>query len=267
MSRLDKLYIGTNTKMFKSIKQTDNYLKELEELTADIPKKEIEIFVLPSFTSLINAKKIVGSSIKIGAQNMCWENEGQFTGEVSPVMLNELNLDIVMSGHSERRSIFLESDEIQGLKVYSSIKNGFISLLCIGETEEEKNYHVADERIRIQLKKALNKIDLGMADKLWIAYEPVWAIGVNGKPAKPEYINSRHTSIKKCLIDIFGDKVGSEIPVLYGGSVNRKNSTEIIAIDNVDGLFIGRSAWNAKEFNLIIRDTLEIFSKRKIARS
>ncbi len=264
MARLDKLYMGTNTKMYKTIQETRNFLLRLYELTKDLSRDEIELFVIPSYTALSAARNTVGSrQIKLGAQNMCWEDQGQFTGEISPLMLKEIGLDMVMIGHSERRHIFGESDEEENLKVTAALRHGFTALLCIGETQEQKDNGISDETLRTQLKCGLKGITPGMALKLWVAYEPVWAIGVNGKPASAEYADEKHTVIKTCLKELFGEEAGRDIPVLYGGSVNNGNAAELIQKNNIDGLFTGRSAWDADNFNSIIRSVLPLFRKRK----
>lgn len=264
MTRLNKLYIGTNTKMYKTTKDTEEFLSELYKLTADIDRNDIGLFVIPSFTALYKARKMVSKEqIMLGAQNMCWEEQGQYTGEISPTMLQEICIDMVMIGHSERRNIFGEQDFEENKKVLCAIDHGFTALLCIGETNEQKENGISDEILMIQLKCGLKNITKDMATKLWIAYEPVWAIGVNGKPASAQYANEKHAVIKKCLKELFGDAVGSEIPVLYGGSVNNKNASELIKKKNIDGLFIGRSAWNAKNFNEIIRMVMPLFKERK----
>lgn len=250
---MKKLYFGTNLKMYKNIRETVSYLKELENYTQDISRDEIELFVIPSFTSLESASLCnCRNLIKLGAQNMCWEEEGQFTGEISPKMLKELNLDLIMVGHSERRNIFGETDKMINWKVKSALNHGFITLLCIGETLEEKNYNISDEILRTQLKIGLQDISKDQLSRVWIAYEPVWAIGVNGLPASSDYAEEKHKVIKECLRELFGDK-GKGIPVLYGGSVNHTNSVDLIMQPSVDGLFVGRSAWDALAFNNLIR--------------
>lgn len=256
---MKKLYFGTNLKMYKNVQETTSYLKELQTLTKDISKDEIELFVIPSYTSLSSAAYCVDRSlIKLGAQNMCWEEEGQYTGEISPKMLMELNLDLVMLGHSERRHIFGETDETLNKKVKCALKHDFIALLCIGETIEDKNYGISDEILRTQLKKGLFGIPEDKLTKVWIAYEPVWAIGINGLPATAEYAEEKHKVIRECLTELFG-KAGVNIPVLYGGSVNPSNAVELIIRPSIDGLFIGRSAWNAAAFNELIRNTKKIY--------
>lgn len=263
MARLDKLYLGTNTKMYKTISDTVSFLTELRELTADIDREQLELFVIPSFTSLEAAKRTVtGKEIKLGAQNMCWEEEGQFTGEISPLMLKELGIDIIEIGHSERRHVLGETDEEEKKKVAAAVSHGFTPLLCIGETLEQKNYGISDEILSMQLKIGLSMVTKEQASKLWIAYEPVWAIGVNGIPADEGYADEKHAVIKNTLVTLFGEEVGRDIPVLYGGSVNNANAELLIRKPNIDGLFIGRSAWNADNFNRIIRSVMPLFFQK-----
>lgn len=263
MARLDKLYMGTNTKMYKTISETLDFLKNLDRLTSDIDRKKLELFVMPSFTTLQSAAECVSQDkISIGAQNMGWEDKGQFTGEISPLMLKEVGVRIVQAGHSERRHIFGETDYDENRKVTAALKHGFIPLLCIGETDSQKNIGISDEVLRIQIKAGFYGVSPAQAKNLWVAYEPVWAIGVNGKPAAKEYANEKHGVIKRTLIEMFGKDVGGDIPVLYGGSVNIENAGELIRMPNIDGLFIGRSAWDAENFNKIIRQVIPLFFSR-----
>ncbi|MGO5051640.1 triose-phosphate isomerase [Lachnospiraceae bacterium LCP25S3_G4] len=254
-----KLYFGTNLKMYKTIKETVQYLQALEELTKDVDRNEIELFVIPSYTTLRDAVTVINrKNIKLGAQNMCWEDEGQYTGEISPIMLKELELDLVMIGHSERRHVFRETDIEENKKVKAALNHGFTTLLCIGETAEEKHFGISIEILRTQLKTGLHQITPEQTSHLWIAYEPVWSIGVNGTPASSEYAEAMHQEIKKCLIELFGD-FAHNIPVLYGGSVNPQNANELIVQPSIDGLFTGRSAWQADAFNQLIRDAKDAY--------
>lgn len=259
MEETKKLYFGTNTKMYKTIADTTKFIKELVEVTHDISPEHARLFVIPSFTALADAqKKLNNSDIMLGAQNMCWEDEGEYTGEISPVMLKEIGIDIVEIGHSERRHVFGETDYQVKMKVEATIKHGMTALLCIGETKEQKDYDIQDEILSVQLKIALSSIKSTDAEKLlWIAYEPVWAIGVNGTPISKSYAAERHKHIRSVLIDILGEKTGRSIPVLYGGSVNMDNASILMSDPNIDGLFVGRSAWDAGNFNKILRHVLE----------
>lgn len=257
-----KLYFGTNLKMYKTINDTKEYLQKLVENTKDISRNEIELFVIPSYTSLSTATTCVDRSyVKLGAQNMCWEDEGQFTGEISPVMLKELGLDLVMIGHSERRHVFGESDATENLKVKSSLSHGFTTLLCIGETGEEKDFGISAEVLRTQLKVGFHGVAADQASKIWVAYEPVWSIGVNGTPASADYAEEMHKVIKGCLAEIFGD-ASKDIPVLYGGSVNPGNANDLIVQPSIDGLFTGRSAWQADAFDKLIRDAKATYENK-----
>ena len=251
---MKKLYFGSNLKMYKTIKETVDYLKSLVEHTKDISRDEIELFIIPSYTTLESATKNIDRNyVMLGAQNMCWEDEGQFTGEISPVMLKELGLDLVMIGHSERRHVFGETDVEENKKVKAALNYGFTTLLCIGETAEEKNFGISAEVLRTQLKVGFHDVPVSQVPKIWVAYEPVWSIGVNGTPASADYAEAMHKEIKKCLVEIFGE-AGKKIPVLYGGSVNPGNANKLIVQPSIDGLFTGRAAWQADKFDKLIRD-------------
>ena len=281
-----KIYFGTNTKMYKTIKDTVEFVSQLQELTKDISREDMQLFVIPSYTTLRDANEAKDEDLlMVGAQNMGWEEQGQFTGEISPLMLQEVGTDIVMIGHSERRHVLGETDEEENKKVLCALNHNFTTLLCVGETGEQKDYGISEEVIRIQLKKGLygvtekqkgkfcmqeNKFQNTateqqnrtagtekQTEKLWIAYEPVWAIGVNGKPATKEYAEQIHIVIRETLVELFGEEAGNEIPVLYGGSVNPENAVGLSKMEHIDGLFIGRSAWQADNFNKIIRDVLK----------
>lgn len=250
---MKKLYFGSNLKMYKNIEDTVKYLQELTGLTADLSREEIELFIIPSYTTLDRAAASVDRSlVKLGAQNMCWEEQGQFTGEISPLMLKEMGLDLVMIGHSERRHVFRETDEEENRKVKCGLEHGFTTLLCIGETAEEKKYDLGPEVLRTQLKIGFDQADPSYIGKIWVAYEPVWSIGVGGTPASAAYAQRMHDEIKRCLRELFGE-AADEIPVLYGGSVNPGNAEELIVQPAIDGLFVGRSAWQADKFNELIR--------------
>lgn len=243
--------------MYKNVEDTVSYLKALSEKTRDISRDDIELFIIPSFTTLDAASKAIDQkSIRLGAQNMCWEDQGQFTGEISAPMLEELGIRLVMIGHSERRHVFGETDIEENKKVLQSLKHGFTTLLCVGETGEEKEYGISAEVLRKQLIVGFHGVDPSMAGNIWVAYEPVWAIGTSGVPASAEYAEAMHKVIKNCLHDIFSDKA-SEIPVLYGGSVNPGNASQMIVQEHIDGLFTGRAAWQADKFDALIRQAMD----------
>lgn len=264
MIKQKKLYLGTNTKMYKTIEMTMSFLSSLRDLTADISRDELELFVIPSFTTLYCARQCVTpEQIHLGAQNMGWEDEGQFSGEISPLMLREVGTEIVMIGHSERRHALLETDEMENKKVKCALRHGLTPLLCIGETGEEKNHGLSDEVLRTQLKIGLEGVSHDEAKSLWVAYEPVWAIGVGGVPASKEYAEEKHGVIRECLRELLGKEAADSVPLLYGGSVNPRNAVELMPMENIDGLFIGRSAWDAENFNRIIRSVLPLWRAKE----
>lgn len=257
-----KLFFGSNLKMYKNIHETIDYMRSLSEKTKDISRSDIHLFIIPSFTSLDRASQLIDqNSIQIGAQNMCWEDKGQFTGEISPLMLEEIGIKLVMIGHSERRHIFRETDTEENRKVLCALQNNMTALLCIGETGEQKENGISAEVLREQLKIGLHNTTPMQTDRIWVAYEPVWSIGVNGTPAKPEYAEEMHKVIHDALEEIFGD-AGKSIPVLYGGSVNHDNAQQLIVKPHIDGLFVGRAAWDAEKFDQLIRSSMEAYYRQ-----
>lgn len=207
----------------------------------------ISIVVLMTciFSSLDNAVTLVhaGGSVDIGQ----WPR--------LLLAVEELDLHLVMVGHSERRHVFGESNIEENKKMLAAMKHGFTGLLCIGETKEEKGYGIADEVLRTQIKVGLHGIAAEDLDKVWIAYEPVWAIGVNGIPAPVEYAQEKHHVIRETLRELYGE-AADVVPALYGGSVNLENATRLFVQPDIDGLYVGRVAWDAKRFAGLIADCL-----------
>ena len=252
-----KLYFGSNFKMYKNIQATEAYLQAITDATSSVDRRQIQFFFIPSFTSLESASNSsVRDKFMLGAQNMCWESEGQYTGEISPEMLKELGVDLVMIGHSERRHCFGETNEVENKKVLKALEYGFTTLLAVGETKEEKEFGVGIDTIRTQSKIGLHNVTPRQAaEKIWIAYEPVWSIGTNGTPAPVEYAQNIHHEIRKCLVELFGD-YGNNIPLLYGGSVNPENGTKLITQPDINGLFTTRTAFQVDSFAKLIQDAI-----------
>jgi L-erythrulose 1-phosphate isomerase len=252
-----KIWIGSNLKMYKNNQQTLDYLRQLQELTKDIQRKDLTCFILPSYTALADACRQTHKSFPlIGAQNMHWEEQGQFTGEISPKMLQEIGVDIIMVGHAERREIFGETDWMVNKRVLSSLEYGFQTLICVGETGADRSYGISADRLRQQLLIALHAVEGSRLEQLWVAYEPVWAIGEDGQVSEPGYANKMHIVLREALERRFPGN-GHKIPLLYGGSVNLFNTASLISQPDIDGLFIGRAAWDAQNFNAIIRTALQ----------
>lgn len=243
MSEAPQVWIGTSWKMNKTLAEARVFAEGLKVADATRDPR-IQRFVIPPFTAVREVKAMLAeTSVKVGAQNMHWADEGAWTGEVSPVMLKDCNLDIVELGHSERRAHFGETDETVGLKTEAAVRHGLIPLICIGETLEEREAGRAQEVLERQVRSALGRLPADQKGAtVLLAYEPVWAIGVNGIPATADYADLRHAEI----IAVAEEVMGRRIPCLYGGSVNPGNCEELIACPHVDGLFIGRSAWNVE---------------------
>lgn len=240
-----KYWIGTSWKMNKTLAEAQSFAAALSAADgAHDPR--IQRFVIPPFTAVRDVKQILADrSVKVGAQNMHWADKGAWTGEVSPVMLKDCNLDIVELGHSERREHFGETDETVGLKTEAAVRHGLIPLICIGETLSERESGRAHEVLETQVRGALGELDTTQKTaKILLAYEPVWAIGENGIPATSDYADARQAEI----IAIARDMLGHTVPCLYGGSVNPENCEELINCPHIDGLFIGRSAWNVEGY-------------------
>ena len=235
------VWVGTSWKMNKTLAEAMVFADGLADADATRDNR-VQRFVIPPFTATRQVKdRLAATSVKVGAQNMHWDDAGAWTGEISPVMLTDCNLDIVELGHSERREHFGETDLTVGLKTAAAVRHSLIPLICIGETLAEREAGQADIVLRRQVEGALALLEgADKAKPVLLAYEPVWAIGVNGIPASSDYADERHALIAEWA----KASLGVSVPVLYGGSVNPGNCDELIAKPHIDGLFIGRSAWD-----------------------
>lgn len=243
MTQKAPFWIGTSWKMNKTLAEALAFAHGLAK-QADDPR--IQRFVIPPFTAVRQVKEALRDTpVKVGAQNMHWADEGAWTGEVSPVMLADCGLDVVELGHSERRQHFGETDETVGRKVEAAVRHGLIPLICIGETLAEREAGRAQEVLETQVRAALAHLSGDQrAAQILLAYEPVWAIGEGGIPATVDYADARHAEIAAVVRSV----LGRSIPCLYGGSVNPGNCEELISSPHIDGLFIGRSAWQVEGY-------------------
>lgn len=217
-------------------------------------KENIDIVIAPPAIYLGQLKIGENDNIKLAAQNMHWEEKGAFTGEISAEMIKEAGAKYVIIGHSERRIYFGETDEAINKKISAAFKNNLVPILCVGETAEEKSAEKTQEVIKNQLTKALENISQGQieANKIIIAYEPVWAIGSGATPAFDEVL-SANLLIKKTIASLYGRSIAEKIPVLYGGSVNSLNAKKFVEKGGTSGLLVGGSSVKANEFGNIIR--------------
>jgi triosephosphate isomerase len=245
MTTSPSFWIGTSWKMNKTLAEALEFAAAVKAADEDRDSR-IQRFVIPPFTATREVKAaLAGTSVKVGAQNMHWADQGAWTGEISPLMLKDCNLDLVELGHSERREHFGETNETVGLKTEAAVRHGLIPLICIGETLADRDSGNAQQVLADEVRGALSKLSGDQKNaEILLAYEPVWAIGENGIPATADYASARHAEI----IDVAQSILGRRIPCLYGGSVNPGNCEELISSPHIDGLFIGRSAWNAEGY-------------------
>lgn len=213
----------------------------------------VEVVLAPPFTSLeVVRRSLRGSTVKLAAQNCHWETQGAYTGEVSPVMVRELGCDYVIVGHSERRHILHESDEMIARKLSPIVCHGMRAILCVGETLDQRQTGKTSAVIRRQLRIALKGLTKADIANIEIAYEPVWAIGT-GQNATPKQINHVHSRIRVWLMQWFGSSAGKHLRILYGGSVKPENVNSLVAIKEINGLLVGGASLKSETFLPIIR--------------
>lgn len=246
-----KKIIAGNWKMNNDLQQS---ISLIEELKSKLQNKTLncEVIICPPFTSLTEAKKLIeGSVIKLGAQNMYYEDSGAFTGEISAAMLKSVGCEYVILGHSERRTIFGERDEMINKKIRKAISEKLKPIFCVGETLEEREKDVTEKVIKKQIEKGLKDITPDEILDVIIAYEPVWAIGT-GKTATPEQAQEVHHFIRKLLANMYSKDFANLITIQYGGSVKPENARELLSQKDIDGALVGGACLKADSFIGII---------------
>ncbi|PID78291.1 MAG: triose-phosphate isomerase [Deltaproteobacteria bacterium] len=247
-----ELLIAGNWKMYKTPAEAVNEAKKLVSLIEKTDISGKKIMIAPSFTGLYPVgKELEKTSIFLGAQDMFYESEGAYTGEISPSMIKDCGCSYVIIGHSERRHLFNESDESINKKISSAISNGLIPILCIGETKSERKSNKTLNVLDKQVKNGLKGISVNGENDLVIAYEPVWAIGT-GDTASPEQVEEAHKNIRRIIEKIYNKSVADSIKILYGGSVKSSNAKKLLALENVDGALVGGASLKAEDFTGII---------------
>lgn len=215
--------------------------------------RAVEVALAPPFTALGAVRGVLrGSPIRLAGQNVHWENQGAFTGEISPPMLRELGCRFVIVGHSERRRVFGETDETIAKKLLASVGAGLRPILCIGETLSERNHRLTRRVLARQLRHGLKGLEKNAIENFEIAYEPVWAIGT-GRNATPDQVSQAHSWIRQTAIELFGKRRAQSTRILYGGSVRPENATDLVTASEVDGLLVGGASLKAADFLRIIR--------------
>lgn len=241
--------IAGNWKMNKTPSEAMDLINKLVPLVKDT---DIDVVVCPPFVCLPAAKEALeGTNIKLGAQNMHFEDSGAFTGEVSPVMLKALGVEYVIIGHSERRQYFGETDKLVNTKVVSALDHGLIPIICVGETLEQREQGITEELVRMQTKIALQGVSAEDAKKVVIAYEPVWAIGT-GKTSSAEDANEVIGAIRESLSSIYSQDVADAVRIQYGGSAKPNNIAELMSMPEIDGGLIGGASLTAEDFEKIV---------------
>jgi triosephosphate isomerase (TIM) len=244
-----KPIIAGNWKMHKTAKEAVELMNGLIDKVRDA---DCEVVVCPPFTSLTQVLSLAeNTNIKVGAQNMYFEESGAFTGEISPLMLKELGVEYVILGHSERRQNFKEEDSLINRKVIAAYKYDLKPILCVGETLEEREANKTFDIITSQLEKGLKDLDSEKASNLVVAYEPIWAIGT-GKTATSEDANNVIKFIREKVREMFGDKAADNIRIQYGGSVKPSTIKEQMAQSDIDGALVGGASLKADEFAAIV---------------
>ena len=235
--------------MHNTISESYEMLKELMPL---ISKKDREIIICPNYVSLSEISKFLpNSSIELGSQNMFYEDKGAYTGEVSPLFLKEIGVKYVILGHSERRQIFSESDELVNKKIKAALRHNINPILCVGETLDEKEKAITFKVIEKQVRYGLDGLSNKDLVKFVIAYEPIWAIGT-GKTATKEDANEVIGYIRELLGKIFNDETAAGIRILYGGSVKPDNIKELMEMSEIDGALVGGASLKPVDFAKII---------------
>jgi triosephosphate isomerase len=246
-----KPLIAGNFKMFKTVVETVSYVNDLRILIKDV--KGVDVAIAPPFTSLAAAVEAAkGSTIDLGAQNLYWEREGAFTGEISATMIREAGARYAIVGHSERRTLFGDTNETVNKKTHAALTAGLVPIVCIGETLDQRDRNETMAVLDRQIKESLDRVTGEQLSSMVLAYEPVWAIGT-GRNATPAQAGEAHFHIRQRLKQWFGLDASERCRVLYGGSVKPDNIAKLIAEPDVDGALVGGASLDPKSFFAIIQ--------------
>lgn len=247
-----KKILAANWKMNLTHIEAESYieafLKELGEVN------DVEIVIIPSFTSIPTLAQASGKApfIRLGAQNLHWAKNGAFTGEISATMLRALFVKYVVIGHSERRTLFGETDEMVQKKVHTALEAGLRPIMCVGETLAERDAGSCEKVLRRQVEQGLKGVTADHLSEIVIAYEPVWAIGT-GRTATPAQAEEVHAFLRSLLVELFDQTAAGRTRIQYGGSVKPENSEELMREPNIDGALVGGASLDAHSFARIVR--------------
>ncbi len=235
--------------MHKNIEESVRFIEEIKPLVKDA---KCEVVVCPTFLALESVVKACkGSNIKVGAQNVHFEEKGAFTGEVAPGMLEALGVDYVIIGHSERRQYFNETDETVNKKIKAAFAHNLIPILCVGETLEERESNITEKVIEKQITLDLEGLNSEQVEKIVIAYEPIWAIGT-GKTATSDQANETIAFIRSVIANIYGREVAEKTRIQYGGSVKPSTIADQMSKSDIDGALVGGASLVVEDFSAIV---------------
>jgi triosephosphate isomerase len=257
----DKPFIAGNWKMYKTIPEAVDLVKALKKTSPEL--KEAEVAVIPPFPALTEVKKIIeGSLIRLGAQDLYWEKQGAFTGEVSAPMLKSAGCEHVTIGHSERRQHFGETDETVNKKIKAALAEELIPIVCIGESLEERKKEETLTKVESQINSGLKDLTKEQISQIIIAYEPIWAIGT-GLTATPAQAEEVHRTIREKLTEKYGKEIASCVIILYGGSVKPDNTYSLLRENNINGALVGGASLEASSFVQIVKEAIRAYREKK----
>ena len=247
-----KPIIGANWKMYRGTpSEAEAMLAHFIPMINNL--RNVDIVIVPPYTSILKTFDMVHrTSIKVGAQNMYYEEKGAFTGEISPAFLKELGCDYVILGHSERRNIFNETDELVNKKLKKALELDLTPIVCIGEHLDEREKGKTKSVIKNQFNLTFNSLSEEQLKKTVIAYEPIWAIGT-GKTATPEQAEEVHVFIRKLIEDQYNKDTAERVRIQYGGSIKPSNAKELFSKANIDGGLVGGASLQAESLYLIVK--------------
>lgn len=244
-----KPVIVGNWKMNKTPSEARALLEEVKEL--DLDENVEKGFCVPAIDLLVAQEVLEGTDINYGAENMYYEESGAFTGEISPLMLKDVNAKYVIIGHSERREYFKECDCLVNKKVKAALAHDLVPILCVGETLEEREENKQEDKVKDQLTKNLKDVSEADIEKVIIAYEPIWAIGT-GKTASAEDADDMCAFIRNFIKETYSEEASQKIRIQYGGSMKPENVKELLAKENIDGGLIGGASLKASDFEQLV---------------
>jgi len=248
-----KPFVAGNWKMNTDSHSSVELAKRIACGSLEVAGHSVTVGVFPPFVYLQSvARALSASSVAVGAQDAYFESNGAFTGEISSSMLKDIGCTYVLCGHSERRHVIGETDELINKKVAAAISGGLLPILCVGELLTERDAGQTEKVVTRQLKTDLSDLSVEKVSAVTIAYEPVWAIGT-GRTATPQQAQEAHNFIRKLLTQMYNERLAEEIRILYGGSVKSANAVDLMRKPDVDGLLVGGASLNAEDFLAIIQ--------------